>query len=340
MTNAKTTATEHAELPARIPYSIGAQALGVDDAAWRTLVDAVFPSAKTQAGVILALNYCKRRGLDVFKRPVHIVPMNTKKRSPDGKEYWTLIETVWPGINELRTTAFRTGVYAGCDPAQFGPDLIQEWEFAGNDDAGEHPNAPSAGEKKIAPKRTLKLTIPEWCQITVYRMIAGQRVPFPGPRVYWLEAYATAGRSELPNEMWRDRARGQIEKCAEAAALRKAFPEELAGEYTIDEAPRMLDVTPQQAIPDDARPDRSEIEAPKSQPESARKSAPKAVEHAPAIVISESLEHALATLPKLDAAEIAGGRESLKQSLPADEYAAWNTAALQREKTLARNDRR
>jgi phage recombination protein Bet len=231
---------------------------------WETLVNATFPSAKTSEGVLLAIAYCRHRNLDIFKRPVHIVPMNTKRKTPDGKEAWVTIETVWPGISELRTTAFRTGKYAGCDPAAFGPDIDHSWEIKGrdSDDDGGHPNAPPSDKKATTPKEVNIFTMkfPEWCQITVYRIIEGQRVAFPGPRVYWLEAYATTSRfNDSPNEMWRDRARGQLEKCAEAAALRKAFPEELGGEYSIDESSRvidrMVDVTPTDDAPT-ARPEK------------------------------------------------------------------------------------
>jgi hypothetical protein len=65
---------------------------------------------------------------------------------------------------------------------------------------------------------------------------AGNPRAYPGPRVYWLESYATAGRDTVaPNEMWRRRTRGQLDKCAEAAALRAAFPEELGNDYAAEE---------------------------------------------------------------------------------------------------------
>ena len=35
--------------------------------------------------------------------------------------------------------------------------------------------------------------------------------------------------------MWQKRPRGQLDKCAEAAALRGAFPEEIGDEFTSDE---------------------------------------------------------------------------------------------------------
>ena len=42
----------------------------------------------------------------------------------------------------------------------------------------------------------------------------------------WLENYATASKdSAAPNSMWKRRAFAQLAKCAEAQALRKAFPE-------------------------------------------------------------------------------------------------------------------
>lgn len=200
----------------RLPWHPGVeQRFGVNRSEWRALVESVWPSAKTLEGVILALSYCTARKLDPFKRPVHIVPI---WNSQLGKE----VETVWPGIGELRTTASRTGYYAGCDAAEFGP--MKTETFTGM--IGRRGN-----QREVAKE----VTFPEWCQITVYRMVQGQRVAFPGPRVYWLETYATVGQSDVPNDMWETRAIGQLEKCAEAAALRRAFPEEI-GEYIADEA--------------------------------------------------------------------------------------------------------
>jgi phage recombination protein Bet len=342
---------------ARLPYPDAAARMGVESSAWQTLVNATFPTARTAEGVILALNYCRARNLDVFKRPVHIVPIRTKIKNADGKEYWVDLETVWPGINELRTTAHRTGVYAGSDPAEWGPDITSEWELpSGGEDSGDdHPNAPPKEKKEPpAPVRMLKVVHPEWCQITVYRIVQGLRVAFPGPRVYWLESYATAGKSDRPNEMWKDRARGQLEKCAEAAALRKAFPEELGGEHIIEEAPRMVEINPAAAGPE-KRPDRSEIEAkPKAAPKSAEASrapaeaakakpepepAAKVIDAEPAKPLDENAEeklrHALEVLPKLATIEeIRGARQSLKAELGPDQFAVWNAEAYSREKQL------
>ena len=220
----------------RLPYHpMIEERFGIDRASWRALTEAVFPAAKTTDAIVLALSYCRARKLDPFKRVVHIVPVYDR-------ESGGYIETVWPGIAEHRITAFRTKQYAGADAASFGPTV--EKQFKGE-------------TKRGAVSITLKF--PDWCQVTVYRLIDGQRVPLPGPRVYWLETYSRMGRTEVPNEMWQKRPFGQIEKCAEAAALRRAFPEELGDEATSEEveAADPRDVTP---IPE--RPTRAAIAAP------------------------------------------------------------------------------
>ena len=194
--------------PERIPFHpLVEQRFGIDRASWRALTDSIFPAAKSAEGVILALSYCKARHLDPFKRPVHIVPIYDSQKKQ-------MVESVWPGIGELRTTAHRTKQFAGMDDAQWGPTLTEKVGSA-------------------------QITFPEWCQITVYKLMGGQRYPVVGPKVYWLETYATARRDdETPNSMWRKRTRGQLEKCAEAAALRRAFPEEIGNDYIAEEAPR------------------------------------------------------------------------------------------------------
>lgn len=206
--------------PPRHPYHPAIQErFGIDKAGWKALTDAVFPSAKTAESIILALSYCKARNLDPFKRNVHIVGIWDNNR----KE---MVDTVWPGIGELRTTAFRTGAYAGRERTVFGPDVTTTW--------GSGQNA-------------VEVTHPEWAQVTVYRLIAGQRVAFDGPPVYWLETFSDV-KGGAPNSMWRKRPRGQLDKCAEAAALRAAFPEEIGDEMTEAEA-GVVQAIPQYAEP-------------------------------------------------------------------------------------------
>ncbi len=55
------------------------------------------------------------------------------------------------------------------------------------------------------------------------------------PAIARYSEYVQTKKDGAPNPVWQSRAAGQLEKCAEALALRKAFPQELAGIYTDDE---------------------------------------------------------------------------------------------------------
>lgn len=163
---------------------------------FQVLRDVIHPNASSPASVLMAFDYCRARNLDPFKKVVHIVPAWSKKTG-------TMVDTIWPGIAEVRTTAHRTGTYLGCDEVVFGPEMTREF----------------------TPKLTV--TFPQWAQMTVYKLVNGERIAFPGPKVRWLEEYATEKHDSIvPNSMWAQRPYGQVEKCAEAAALRRAWPEE------------------------------------------------------------------------------------------------------------------
>ena len=129
------------------------------------------------------------------------------------------VETVWPGIAEVQTTAARTGLWAGLDSPRFGPEVTKTFSGA----------LKREGRWEEAE---VTVTFPEWAQVTVYRLVNGVRCPF-SEMVFWEEAYARQGKAELPNDMWQKRPKGQLLKCAKAASLRAAFPEE-AG-YTAEE---------------------------------------------------------------------------------------------------------
>lgn len=191
----------------------------LDAGKWRVLCESVFPNAKTAESIVLALEYCRARNLDPFKRPVNIVPMYNKSLKRD-------VETVWPGINEVQVTASRTGKYAGMDSPQWGGDITKRFISTIPNYKNEDGNWEK--DKKIE----IDVTFPEWCSVTVYRMVDGQKCAFTEP-VYWQEAYARVGKSDVPNHMWAKRPRGQLLKVAKAFSLRAAFPEE--GEYTAEE---------------------------------------------------------------------------------------------------------
>lgn len=176
----------------------------IDQATWNALQTSVFPGANDDS-IMMAVSYCQARGLDVLKKPIHIVPMYIK----DAKTgQGSMRDVIMPGISEIRTTASRSGSYAGQDAPIFSE--VQQLNIGG-----------------------IKVNTPESCTVTVYRIIHGERVPFSHTE-YFIEACSTKKDGSL-NAMWTKRPRGQLSKCAEAGALRKAFPEEIGGEITADE---------------------------------------------------------------------------------------------------------
>ena len=185
-------------LPANIQTALTER--NIDTAVWTTLQNSVFPGAKDES-ILLAVDYCKARKLDILKKPCHIVPMSVTD-AKTGNKNWR--DVIMPGIYEQRITAFRTGQMAGQDEPVFGDTVT----FRG-------------------------IEAPEWCRGTVYRFINNERCAFSHTE-YFSEACATTKEGK-PNSMWSKRPRGQLAKCAEAGALRKAFPDELGGVITADE---------------------------------------------------------------------------------------------------------
>jgi phage recombination protein Bet len=142
----------------------------------------------------MVLAYCQAAGLDPMQKPVHIVPLWDARTN-------AMRDVVMPGIGLYRIIAARTGEYAGISAPEFGPIVDETLDG-------------------------VRVHFPQWCSITVRR-----RRPDGGSDEFtacefWRENYATKSRnSAAPNAMWQRRPFGQLAKCAEAQALRKAFPE-------------------------------------------------------------------------------------------------------------------
>lgn len=106
--------------------------------------------------------------------------------------------TIQVGIDGYRLIADRTGRMIGSDRPTYGP---------------------------------VDGRYPEWAEVTVRKLVAGGERAFTGV-AYWDEFYPGDGGQ---GAMWRQMPRTMLAKCAEAQALRKAFPANLAGTYTPDE---------------------------------------------------------------------------------------------------------
>jgi phage recombination protein Bet len=124
--------------------------------------------------------------------------------------------TVQVGIDGFRAVAARTREYAGSDDAVF-----------------------------TGTGAELKATV------TVYRITQGVRCPFTAS-ARWTE-YVQTTKGGQPAGQWASKPFIMLAKCAEALALRKAFPAELGGIYTDAEMPQHGDVVDAPALTDEQR---------------------------------------------------------------------------------------
>lgn len=136
---------------------------------------------------------CQRTGLDPFARQIHAV------KRWHGKEKREVM-SIQTGIDGYRLIADRTGLYAGSDEPKYDTESAQ------------HPGKAS---------------------VTVWKLVAGQRVPFTRS-ARWDEFVQTKNTGEV-TRFWAKMPYLMLGKVAEALALRAAFPQELSGIYTHEE---------------------------------------------------------------------------------------------------------
>ena len=178
----------------------------IDPHIWSTLKNSLYTGARDES-ILMVLDYCKAGNLDPLQKPVHIVPISVKNTQTGKYEFK---DTIMAGIGLYRIQAARSNQYAGVSEPEYGALIT-------------------------ANLGGINFTYPEWCKVTVRKIVHGSIVEFSA-KEYWIENYATSGRDSLaPNTMWKKRPYGQIAKCAEAQALRKAFPEIVSQQTTAEE---------------------------------------------------------------------------------------------------------
>jgi phage recombination protein Bet len=112
--------------------------------------------------------------------------------------------TFQTGIDGFRSSAEETGEYRGSDEPEYGDWIAQPFGH------------------------------PEWARVVVHRRFPGGDVLDQSATVYWSEFYP----GEQQGYTWKQMPRVMLAKCAEAAAMRKAFPKRFGQVYTAEEMQR------------------------------------------------------------------------------------------------------
>jgi phage recombination protein Bet len=160
----------------------------------------------------LFLYQAGRTGLDPLARQIYSIE---RREYRDGQ--WVKARSIQTSIDGFRLIAERSGKYAG----QVGP------YWCGAD--GQWQDVWIAPESPIAAR------------------VGVLRTDFKEPcwGVARFDAYAQKTKDGVPTRMWKTMGDVMVAKCAEALALRKAFPQELSGLYTGDEMMQAVeDFTP------------------------------------------------------------------------------------------------
>jgi phage recombination protein Bet len=200
----------------------GALALDPGQTHWTPEQDA----ALAQIGIVDAsdpdkqvfLHVCQRKGLDPFARQIHMIGRMERQQAPDGE--WVRVKkwTIQTGIDGFRLIADRAD-RRDHTRRTYGDMLWYDRE--GN------------------PRPVWTARTPPAAAVCI---IVRDGQQYPGVASY--DEYVQTKANGDPNSMWARMPSNQLMKCAEALALRRAYPEDLSGIYTDDEMGQADNPTP------------------------------------------------------------------------------------------------
>lgn len=185
-----------------------ALAIAPDQTGWTdrqlTVLRHIGTEKATTADLELFFHVCARTGLDPFARQIHLTEYGGKP-------------TIQTGIDGYRLIARRAADRAGQEYE------LEPTEWCGQD--GVWRDVWLSAEPPAAARTTVIRNGKRFPHTVLYAEYAGTKNLYQnGVKV----------GTEI-NQMWRTKPAGQLAKCAEAGALRKAFPQDLGGVYIAEE---------------------------------------------------------------------------------------------------------
>nr|WP_246256672.1 RecT family recombinase [Isoptericola halotolerans] len=161
----------------------------------------------------------QRTGLDPFARQIYMIGRKTKDQRTGE---WTTKQTIQTGIDGFRLIGRRASARSGDSVSVAAPQWCTR------------------------DGKWLDVWSGEWGTPLAARVtITRDGDPFTAVAMF--DEYKQTKRDGGLTQMWAQRPAGQIAKCAEAAAWRMAFPQDLAGVYSDDELQHADSPPPQRA---------------------------------------------------------------------------------------------
>jgi len=188
------------------------------------------------------LHACRQLKLDPLLKQAYWIRRKSREQV-DGKWQDVIKGALQIGIDGFRAIAESSGVYAGAEPIQYRGTT--SWSYRGEE-----------------------LVVPDSARAIVWKIVGGHKSAFTG-EAFWSEFVP----AEAAASQWAKMPRLMLGKCAEAQALRKAFPAQLGSMQMADE-PELegdgfaidelsADETEAPAAVDDDQPQLPEAEPPK-----------------------------------------------------------------------------
>jgi phage recombination protein Bet len=198
----------------------GSMSIEFSDETRQLIKERYFIPGASDAEFELFLAQAQHRGLDPTRKHLYAVSRDTWDPATRTKKPVIAYQV---SIDGLRLIAHRTGRYEG----QTAP------LWCGQDGAWTDV--------------WLQREYPAAAKVGVY--VRGHREPTWG--VARWDSYAQKTREGEPTQFWKKMPDVMLAKCAEALALRKAFPEEMGGLYTTEEMTQAYRAGDEPALPSD-----------------------------------------------------------------------------------------